>query len=170
MKSYLFQFHWLKNFRYFLTCLLYVSNCVRAAFAFLTPPKLTVLCMYIMFVSKFSPALMSFRSCSFWRYISTVDSSLFALSGGSPIITKIKHYCIKQVNAHNSVILAGKESLQMNYQLVKNERERKRSLTLGENLKWAQKVQPFCYKVIKIKCSKFDTLYYQTILYIITMY
>ena len=60
----------------------------------------------------------------------------------------------------------------MNYQLVKkNERDRdKKSLTLWEIWKRAQKVQPFCYKVIKIKCSKFDTLYYWTILYISTMY
>ena len=82
-KVILFQSYWLKKIRYFLTCLLYVSNCVRAAFAFFnSSSKLTVLCMYIMFVSckVFTCLRRSFRSCSFWRYISTVDSSLFALS------------------------------------------------------------------------------------------
>lgn len=67
----------------FLTCRLYVSNCARAAFAFFnSSSKLTVLCMYIMLVSckDFTCLRRSFKSCNFWRYTSTVDSSLFALS------------------------------------------------------------------------------------------
>lgn len=66
-----------------LTCLLYISSCVRAVFAFFSSSsRLTVLCMYIIFVScrDFTCLRKSFRSSSFLRYTSTADSSLFALS------------------------------------------------------------------------------------------